>query len=252
MRFSTGAVRDYKTNGCSGASDLPLTIPEARAFATWYLFGGHVPVTRWENGDVWGDDFRDDGGDTDPSGGSDLPDVYFYTGHGTCQAAPTATSSDFIVVCGNFGTPNSVNIGSESGWGNGNGNLKFLFLDASCPMDLVSLAQNWFGVFRGLHVATGNSGTKTADTLDSSDRGSQFAARTAGLPGVLSWLFPQQSVGDAWMDTGTIDIQTGCSAVVLAVGRDRNDAIDRRENERVTDNRPDPPANWAAWKWRTA
>jgi hypothetical protein len=119
-------------------------------------------------------------------------------------------------------------------------------------MDLVSLANNWFPVFRGMHVAVGHSGTSTADTLDSSDRGSQFAARTAGLPGVLSWLFPQESVGDAWMDTGTIDIQSGCSAVALAVGVNRDDAIDRREHERITDGRSDPAANWAAWKWRTA
>jgi hypothetical protein len=152
MRFSTGAVRDYIPNGRIGP-DLPLTIPEARAFASWYLLSGHTAVTRWENGDVWGDDFRDNGGDLDPSGGSELPEI---------------------------------------------------------------------------------------------------AARTAGLPGQLRWLFPQQSVGDAWMDTGTIDIQSGCSAVALAVGANRDDAIDRRENERVTDRRVDPAANWAAWKWRTA
>jgi hypothetical protein len=251
MRFSTGAVKNYKSSGCGG-SDLPLTIPEGRAFATWYLFASHAAVTRWENGDVWGSDFRDDGGDIDPSGGSELPEIYFYTGHGSCQNPPTATSPDFIAVCGNFGTPNSVNIGTQSRWGNAPGNLQFLFLDASCPMDLVSLANNWFPVFRGLHVAVGHSGTSTADTLDSADRGSQFAARTAGLPSPFSWLFPQQSVGDAWMDTGTIDIQSGCSAVALAVGANRDDAIDRRENERVTDNRADPTPNWAAWKWRTA
>jgi hypothetical protein len=251
MRFSTGSVRDYIPNGCGGP-DLPLTIPEGRAFAAWYLFAGHSAVSRWENGDVWGGDFRDDGGDVDPGGGSDVPDIYFYTGHGSCQNPPAATNPDFIIVCGNFGTPNAVNIGSQSRWGNGPGNLQFLFLDASCPMDLVSLANNWFPVFRGMHVATGHSGTVNADTLDSSDRGSQFAARTAGLPGLLSWLFPQESVGDAWMDTGTIEIQSGCSAVALAVGVDRNDAIDRRENERITDGRPDPTANWAAWKWRTA
>ena len=79
-----------------------------------------------------------------------------------------------------------------------------------------------------------------------------LAARTAGSPGFLSWLFPQQSVGDAWMDVGTIDIQSGCSAVAIAVGATQAEAIDRRENERVTDNRPDPAVNWAAWKWRTA
>jgi hypothetical protein len=251
MRFSTGAVRDYIPSGCGGP-DLPLTIPEGRAFATWYLFSGHTAVTRWENGDVWGADFRDDGGDVDPSGGSELPEIYFYSGHGSCQNPPTATTPDFIVVCGNFGTPNGVNIGTQSRWGNAPGHLDFLFLDASCPMDLVSLANNWFPVFRGLHMAVGHSGTSNADTLDSSDRGSQFAARTVGLPGPFGWLFPQQSVGDAWMDTGTIDIQSGCSAVALAVGINRDDAIDRREHERVTDGRSDPAANWAAWKWRTA
>jgi hypothetical protein len=251
MRYSTGAVRDYLKN-CGVGPDLPLTIDEARAFQSWYNLGGHAAVSTWENGNVWGSDFRDDGGDVDPSGGSDVPDIYFYTGHGTCQAAPVATDPDFIVVCGNFGTPNRVDIGKSSRWGNGPGRLSFMFVDASCPLDLVSLAQNWFPVFDGLHLATGHSGTTTADTLDSSTRGSQFAARTAGLPGPLGWLFPQASVGDAWMDTGTIDIQTGCTAVVIAAGVDRADAIDRRENERVTDNRAAPVPNWFAWKWRTA
>lgn len=250
MRFSTGAVRDYIPNGCGGP-DLPATVDEARKFRAWYEFAGHVAVTTWENGNVWGSDFRD-GGDNDPSGGSELPDIYLFAGHGSCQNPPISTSPDFIIVCGNFGTPNTVNIGQQSRWGNSPGNLQFLFVDASCPMDLVSLANNWFPVFQGLHVATGHSGTINADALDSDARGSQLAARTAGLPGFLSWLFPQQSVGSAWMDAGTIDIQSGCSAVVIAAGRDRNDAIDRRENERITDGRPDPVPNWFAWRWRTA
>ena len=53
------------------------------------------------------------------------------------------------------------------------------------------------------------------------------------------------------MDVGTIDVQSGCSAVALAVGATEAEAIDRRESERVTDNRADPVANLAAWKWRT-
>lgn len=253
MRYSTGAVRDYIPNGCGGP-DLPLTIPEARAFQFWYTLAGHTAVRTWENGDVWGSDFRNDGGDNNTDGGSDTTDIYFYTGHGSCQNPPTATSPDFISVCGNFGTPNNVNIGTQSGWGNTPGVLQFLFLDASCPMDLVSLENNWFPAFQGMHVAVGHSGTVNADTLDSSDRGSAFAARTAGLPAPLSWLLPQQSVGDAWMDTGTIDIQSGCSAVVLAVGATEAEAIDRRDNERITDDRPSPGSDWTwmAWRSRTA
>ncbi len=249
MRYSTGGVRDYIPNGCTGP-DLPATISEVRAFQAWYRLGGHIPVSTWENGDVWGSDFRD-AGDLDPGGGSDVPDIYLFAGHGSCQNPPIATSPDFIVTCGNFGTPDTVNIGTSSRWGNGAGNLRFLFVDASCPMDLVSLAQNWFPVFQGLHVATGHSGNVNADALDSDVRGSQLGARTAGLPAPFDWLLPQQSVGDAWMDAGIIDIQSGCSAVAIAVGATEAEAFDRLDNERITDNRPDPVVNWAAWKWRT-
>ena len=157
LRYSTGAVRDYVGPGCGGP-DLPLTIPEAAFFRYFYSLAGFQLFTRWENGNVWGSDFRD-GTDLDPSGGSDVPEIYFYTGHGNCQSPPTATSPDFVITCGNFGTPNTVNIGRSSRWGNGAGNLRFAFIDASCPMDLVSLGNNWFPTFQGLHVAVGHSGT---------------------------------------------------------------------------------------------
>jgi hypothetical protein len=98
-----------------------------------------------------------------------------------------------------------------------------------------------------MHVATGHSGTANADTLDSVTRGQMFAAYSSGA----FFFFPYLSVGSAWMATGTIDIQSGCSAVVIAAGRDRDEAIDRRENEHVHDNRPNPIPNWFAWRWLT-
>lgn len=249
MRYSTGCVRDYVPNGCGGP-DLPATIPEGQAFRAWYNFAGHAVFSAWDNGDVWGSDFRDAGsGDLEPNGGSDVPDIYLFAGHGSCQNPPTATSPDFLIVCGNFGTPNTVTVGTDCRWGNGVGSLKFAFIDASCPMDLVSLANSWFGSFQGLHMATGHSGTSNADALDSPDRGSQLAVYTAGIPIPF---FPHLSVGDAWMIAGTLDIQSGCCAVALAAGNNRDDAIDRRENEHVTDGRPDPIPNWFAWKWMCA
>lgn len=245
MRYSTGAVKDYIPNGCGGP-DLPATIPEAANFRAWYNMGGFTLFSRWENGDVWGSDFRNAaGGDLEPNGGSDVPEVYLFAGHGSCQNPPTATSPDFLVVCGNFGTPNTVTIGTEARWGNAAGNLRFAFIDASCPMDLVSIQNSWFPVFRGLHMAVGHSGTSTADALDSDVRGSQLAAYTANaIPFV-----PHLSVGDAWMIAGIEDIQRGCCAVALAAGNNRDDAINRRENEKVKDNRTDPTPNWFAWKW---
>ena len=247
LRYSTGAVDRYASNGCGGG-DLPLTIPEANSFATWYNLGGFQSFSRWVNGDVWGSDFRDGAGnDLEPQGGSDIPDIYFYTGHGTCQNPPAAADPDFISVCGNAGTPDRTDIKVSSRWGNSN--LKFMFVDASCPMDLASLTTNWFPPFQGLHVAIGHSGTSTSDTLDSVTRGSQFAAYTAGLPAPLGWFFPELSVGDAWMMTGTIDIQDGCCAVVTAAGETEADAVNRRHNERVKSRWSNPPSNWLAWMW---
>jgi hypothetical protein len=93
------------------------------------------------DGDVSGSDCRD-GTDLAPDGGSDVPNIYFHNGHGSCENPPTATSGDFVIVCGNCGKPDVTNIGNSSRWGNGN--LKFAFIDASCPMDLVELSNSWF------------------------------------------------------------------------------------------------------------
>src|SRR5262249_34063443 len=88
VRYSTGGVSNYPANPCGGPN-LPLSVPEARDFQFWYNRAGMTNVTRWENGDVWGSDFRDASGgannDRDPSGGSDIAQAYFFTGHGICE-----------------------------------------------------------------------------------------------------------------------------------------------------------------------
>ena len=109
----------------------------------------------------------------------------------------------------------------------------------------MSIQNSWFPAFRGLHMAVGHSGTSTSDALDSDVRGAGLAAYTSDA----LWLIPHLSVGDAWMTVGIDDVQDGCCAVALAAGNNRNDAIDRRENERVKDERPDPNPNWFAWRW---
>jgi Family of unknown function (DUF6345) len=254
-RYSTGAVADYSTNPCPGA-DLPLTIPEAADFRAWYAAAGLSLVTRWENNDVWGSDFRDGASaDLEPSGGSDLPDVYFFTGHGTCQAAPVATDPDFLVACSTNGTPNSTNIGMSSRWGNAGGKLMFAFIDASCPMDLVSLANNWYNPFQGLHVAVGHSGNVTHDTLDSETRGSQFAAYTVGYKFKVPIfdaefeLFPELSATWAWMTTGLIEVQSDVCAVSIANDATQQAVENRRDNERVRSPMSKPSGNWYGWRW---
>lgn len=244
--FSTGGVTLYSP--CNVGPDLPFSAPMANSVANWFSFVGFPNVSRWTNGNVWGSDFRD-GTDMDPGGGSDAPNIYFYNGHGICQNPPKATDPDFITVCGNFGKPDTTTIGTSTRWGNNGGKLQFAIIDASCPMDLVSIANQWFPVLQGIHIAVGHSGSASADTLNSNRRGTDFASEIA-LPPFFSFFFQPMSVGDAWMTAGTEDIQSGgCCAVAIAAGETEADAVDRRDNEKVTDGRSNPTPNWAAWRW---
>jgi hypothetical protein len=241
--LSTGAINNYGGNG-----NLSHDIAEANDFRAWYVFAGNSIFTSWTDGNVWGSDFRDKGSpnDMDASGGSDKAQVYYYTGHGTCPSSQTTTSPvDFLVTHGNFGTPDFTHIVTDSVWGNNGGRLQFMLIDASCPTELPEITQ-LFPIFGGLHMVTGNSGDTKHDTLDSEDRGNEFGIQTAGTP---FWFFPQLPVGDAWMNTGLIDVQSQVCAVAAAAGDTRDDAINRRENERVTSGWGNPSNNWMAWKW---
>jgi hypothetical protein len=251
LTFSTGCVDRYSK--CSITPDLHLSAAEGRAFAAWYSAAGHALFTRWENADVWASDFRDPPGDPAPGdlapdGGTDVVDLYYYSGHGSCPTSPGPTDSDVLVVCDSKGDA-YIKIGGSCYWGDAPGRLKYLFLDASCPMELASLRQDWFPCFGGLHLAVGHSGKVDADTEESVDRGSYFAAMTCGLN--LPFFAELMSVGDAWMIAGTNDIQSGCSAVIIANGDTKEDARDRVFNERVNDGRANPTGNWFWWRWVT-
>jgi hypothetical protein len=249
--YSTGAVDIYNT--CGVSPDLPLTIPEAANARSWWDLAGFPRVSRWENADVWNTDFTDGAAnDMEAQGGSDVANVYFFTGHGICQNPPGATSADFISTCSG-GVNGNTNIGVSSRWGNSGGHSRFMLLDASCPMDLVSIGNNWFPPFLGLHVATGHSGRTTNDTLDSSSRGGEFAARTVGARstflGIEIWSIPKQPVTWAWMNTGLIDVQSQVCAVSVANDTTADTASNRRDNEFIDSPWAAPSGNWFAWRW---
>lgn len=243
MRFSTGCVDDYG----NPRGNLAHSVQAGATFRAYCWLAGFTQVSAWVNGDVWGEDFIQ-GTDLAPDGGSDVPELYMYQGHGICTPGPrVGDEMDVIVLHPNGSHRGHVAFGKESRWGEGAGNLRFLILNASCPMGLATLAHSWFPCFRGLHMAVGHSGDSAHDTLDDRDRAGMFAAWAIPF---ASW-FPNLSVGDAWMQTGLQGVMFGTSAVALAAGNDRNDAIDRRDHEKVTDNRPKPAPNWFAWKWVT-
>ena len=56
--YSTGAVSNYPANPCFGPN-LALSVGSAASFRSWYARAGLPNVSRWENNDVWGSDFRD-------------------------------------------------------------------------------------------------------------------------------------------------------------------------------------------------
>jgi len=251
QNFSTGAVNQYST--CGITPDLDNRLEDAKRFRDWYTQAGFPLVTRWENDDVWNTDFTDGPGkDMDPSGGSDIPNIYLFAGHGHCQNPPTATDPDYLVTC-SHGTGMFTDIGASSRWGNAGGRLQFAFLDASCPMDLISIDHNWFAPFEGLHIATGHSGNQSHDTLDSASRSEQFAMRTTGYQttflGFVVSTVPAEPVAWAWMDTGLIDVQSQVCAVVVANDATGDAAANRRDNEFVFSGWGNPSGNWYAWRW---
>ena len=240
MRFSTGAVRDYFP--CGVGPDLPLTIPEAANFRVWYQLAETqlLPDGRTAMSGVW----------TFAMAPTTIPAVA-----ATCRkcisiparhlSEPAVRSQSRFPGClrqlrqaGHDEYRNPIPVGQRK--------FEFCFLTPVARWILVSLGTNWFPTFRGMHVATGHRGTSNADTLDSVTRGQMFAAYSSG-----AFFFFLSELGSAWMATGTIDIESGCSAVVIAAGQDRDEAIDRRENEHVHDNRPNPIPNWFAWRWPT-
>lgn len=121
-------------------------------------------------------------------------------------------------------------------------------------MDLVSVGNNWFGPFQGLHVAIGHSGDMLHDTLDSTTRGNNFAAYTVGfsidLPiiGKID-LFPELSATWAWMTTGLIDVQSQVCAVSIANDATLAGAENRRDSEKVKSPMGRTSGNWFAWRW---
>jgi Family of unknown function (DUF6345) len=249
--YSTGAVNTYSTCGLN--PDLSNRIEAAKRFREWYDLNGFPNVSRWENDNVFNTDFTDGPGkDMDPGGGSDAPNIYLFSGHGSCQNPPGANDPDFLVTCSHT-VGNFTDIGVSSRWGNAGGNLRFACIDASCPMDLVSLGHNWFPPFQGLHVATGHSGRTTNDTLDSPSRPAEFAANTIGRVVIfgadLISIIPKEPVTWAWMDSGLVDVQPQVCAVSIANDATRDAAIFRRDNEFVRPSMGPPSGNWYAWRW---
>lgn len=252
--YSMACVNKYSPVGIT--PDLSNRCTATDGFSLWFnLFGQHTLRFYWHDSLVWPRDYTEDsfpgGGDNIESDWSSA-DLNVFSGHGSCQNPPTANDPDFILTA-KAGANNFVNIHSSlrlgefpgSGVFGQNGNLDTFMMDASCPMDLVSLTSQWWDVFQGLHLAMGHSGDAKHDNLDSPTK-----LPTVGMYLGPALFFGSSSYRTAWMSAGLIDVQSGVCAVITATGRTEQEAVSRRDFETPTSRLPDAmPPTWIAWRW---
>jgi hypothetical protein len=262
--YSMECVEKYSlASGFTTADDVNYTCDATDGFSYWFNFlGGNSLRYYWKDTLVWPSDYIEDslGGSDSVETDWSSADLAVFSGHGSCQNPPVATSPDYIVTARNgIGRgPNFVNIGATmrlgefpgSGvWGQ-NGNLNTLMINASCPMDLVSLTTEWWQVFQGLHVAMGHSGDVNHDNLDSASKLPTVGMYLGPFVPPFNWLGGNNSYRTAWMSAGLIDVQSGVCAVITATGRTQAEAISRRDDETPTTRIADAmPPTWIAWRY---
>jgi hypothetical protein len=264
INYDMACVERYSdAAGFTTADNVSLTCDATDGFGAWFsAFGGHNRRFYWKNTLVWPRDYTEDslgGGDQVES---DRPgaDLTVFSGHGACQNPPNANSADFLVTAqdgpgraANFvDINNSLRLGEFPGSGvfGSNGQLNVLMINASCPMDLVSLTNEWWVVFQGLHLAMGHSGTTTQDNLDSDDKLPMVGLYLVPFPFPFGGFSSASSYRTAWMSAGLIDVQRGVCAVITGTGRTEAEAVDRRDRETPTQRIGDAlPASWIAWRW---
>jgi hypothetical protein len=256
--YSMGCVEKYSDAGFPTSANVSLTCDATDGFSSWFnIFGGHSLRFYWHNTLVWPSDYTEDsftGGSDNAESDWSSADLAVFSGHGSCQNPPVASSPDFLVTAKPGSSANFVNINSSlrlgefpgSGVFGNNGNLNALMINASCPMDLPSLTTQWWSVFQGLHIAMGHSGTSTQDNLDSNQK-----LPTVGLYlGGANPFIGAASYRTAWMAAGLIDVQSGVCAVITATGRTESEAVSRRDSETPTVRIGDAmPPTWIAWRW---
>ena len=261
--YSMGCINKYSAAGFPTSADLSNRCTATDGFSAWFnVFGQHHLRFYWHDTLVWPSDYTEDS-----FGGFDVgevdwssADLNVFSGHGSCQNPPTATSPDFIVTAkpgaANFvNIHNSLRLGEFPGSGvfGQNGNLNTFMVDASCPMDRVSLTNQWWDVFQGLHLAMGHSGDSGGhDNLDSPTKLPTVGMYLGPFGPIFAppFLFGSSSYRTAWMSAGLIDVQSQVCAVITATGRTEDEAVNRRDFETPTNRIPDAmPPTWIAWRW---
>ena len=227
IRVGAEWINDFHADACS-QTDTSCRDDHAVGFYEEMGACGHEQVFCWGNDNAWERDFRhpDHGGDSL----NWLDDVHFcfYSDHG-------GNFSNVMHIA--FSKAVDRCLGNSGDWKLGDKRLKWFVLDCcQCVLNTskTHVGDVWFPPAAGVHMIfgfVGNASDCPAGT------GRSFG-RKAGRGDRL---------GYAWLD----EASDNGTAIAMAYGATRDEAINRRENETIAWRDWDVSSpNWLAWMWR--
>jgi hypothetical protein len=204
---------------------------------------GHEQVFAWGDDNAWANDFlhNDFGGDA-LNWSDNVHFCYFASHAGQFPNEPEFVNKLFI----GFASQHRYCLSSSEHWKLGSGMLKWMVFDC-CDFvlnaDANHIAAVWGPPMHGVHLIFGFIGIQSV--------GAAVAGRGFAFGNAVS---AGQPLGSAWLDAGYLwqpDDRTN-RPIVIAAGVNREDALNRRDNETLDFRDIGIPAtNWLAWKWRS-
>jgi Family of unknown function (DUF6345) len=196
---------------------------------------GHSGSFNWGNSNAWERDFRDSIFGGDDHNWIDNVDFAHFSSHGSCSVNN--------VYRGYFGGQVDNCTWQSDSARLGNQNLEWLALDTCNSLELTrNIISVWHNAFHRLHMILGFTDL-VSDSSWTASRGYNFGRRAGN----------NDKLADAWLDE-CYSFWADDNPVAMTSGRTRDDAIYRRDNERIYSNFSDIPHNeisWYAWKWRS-
>lgn len=221
------------TDACK-ATGLSYCDDTAVGFLNAMKSRGHTEVFNWGNSNAWETDFRDPDFGGDDTNWIDNVDFAHFSSHGGTSAEN--------VFSGSFGIKHTDCRWKSNRAKFGNKSLKWLAIDACEGLELSrDVVATWRNAFHGLHTIVGFTDL-SSDAWWTGGRGFWFGLSVGNNGKIINaWLDASYSY---WCDDNPVG---------MSVGRTRDEAIDRRDNERINShfsNIPNNEARWFAWKWR--
>lgn len=206
----------------------------SRGFLDGMVSRGHTRVFEWSDANAWERDFRDPVSGGDDTNWADDVDFVHFSSHGS--------TSSTNVFSGFFGVSRDSCTWTSSGARLGNSNLEYLCIDACNSIELTrDPVATWHGSFQGLRMVLGFTDL-VSDAGWTSGRGNDFGRRAGNGDRLTT----------AWLDAG-YSFWLDDNPVAMAAGRNRADAENRLDNERLgafTDI-PNNQIGSYSWRWRS-